>query len=323
MNKDQTQVFIVSISTRRARGDVFDALDSPFSIFTSITVNTHGSDPSFIRARPAGARPPLHTSVRPFSSRMRFRHARARGVVASRERTRARRARIKSHRRVDARSLASARRARRRVASRASGARHGARRAGTSTSSHHAARARVDRRPRRARCRARVRIKWRTHAVAVGRKTGVYTTWDDAKRQVDAGGAKHKARSRAPRRALASRARRAIGDRRRVFFFQSSQKFTSSTRRRRSLREHEGDAGRAGGATVDDDGKGGNASSSRAQMSGVARDARIGTNETTFSTTVSLASGASASRARGASTEAGGGGEAADGRRRRRRPLGG
>jgi viroplasmin and RNaseH domain-containing protein len=51
------------------------------------------------------------------------------------------------------------------------------------------------------------------YAVAVGRKTGVYTTWDDAKRQVDAfGGAKHKARPRAPRRALASHARRAIGD---------------------------------------------------------------------------------------------------------------
>jgi len=58
MDKNQTQVFIVSISTRRARGDVFDALDAPFSIFTSITVNTHGSDPSFIH--------PLHTSVRPF-----------------------------------------------------------------------------------------------------------------------------------------------------------------------------------------------------------------------------------------------------------------
>ena len=57
----------------------------------------------------------------------------------------------------------------------------------------------------------------------------------------------------------------------------------------------------------------GNASSSRARTSGAARDGRIGTNETTFSTTVSLASGASASRARGASTEAGGGGEAADG----------
>ena len=51
----------------------------------------------------------------------------------------------------------------------------------------------------------------------------------------------------------------------------------------------------------------------RADVGRRARDARIGTNETTFSTTVSLASGASASRARGASTEAGGGGEAADG----------
>jgi hypothetical protein len=129
---------------------------------------------------------------------MHFRHARARGVVASRERTRARRARIKSHRRLDARSLASARRARR---------------AGTSTSSHYAARARVDRRlASRAMPRARPN-KVAYYAVAVGRKTGVYTTWDDAKRQVDAfGGAKHKARSRAPRRALASRARRAIGD---------------------------------------------------------------------------------------------------------------
>ena len=162
MNKDQTQVFIVSISTRRARGDVFDALGSPFSIFTSITVNTHGSDPSFIRARPAGARPPLHTSVRPFSSRMHFRHARARGVVASRERTRARRARIKSHRRLDARSPASARRARRRVASRASGARH-ARDVPAHRHRHITPRARASTvASRRARCRARVRIKWRT-----------------------------------------------------------------------------------------------------------------------------------------------------------------
>jgi len=152
------------------------------------------------------------------------------------------------------------------------------------------------------------------YAVAVGRKTGVYTTWDDAKRQVDAfGGAKHKVRSRrstACARA-ATRAKSAVTDD--ACFYASLQKFASLDEAQAYLRAHEGDVGRAGGATVEGDGNGdAKASSSRARASTVAGDAKSGTRAT-FSTTVSLASGTSASRAGGASTAAGGGGGEDDG----------